>query len=56
MYNGQNQELAWVRDETRVIKAQTKAQEAKLAELEGKVDKLSAGVEALLRHAGVAAE
>lgn len=51
-----NQELAWVRDETRVIKAQTKAQEAKLAELEGKVDKLSAGVEALLRHAGIAAE
>ena len=29
---------------------------AKLVELEDKVDKLSAGVEALLRHAGVAAE
>lgn len=29
---------------------------AKLAELEAKVDKLSAGVEALLKHAGVAAE
>ena len=29
---------------------------AKLVELEDKVDKLSAGVEALLKHAGVAAE
>ena len=29
---------------------------AKLAELEAKVDKLTSGMEALLRHAGVAAE
>lgn len=51
-----NQEIAWIRDETRATKERGEAQEAKLASLETKVDKLSAGVEALLRHAGVAAE
>ena len=51
-----NQELAWVRDETRATKAQIKDQEAKLAEVEAKVDKIAAGLEALLKHAGVAAE
>ena len=51
-----NQELAWVRDETRATKAQVKEQEVKLASLETKVDKIATGLEALLKHAGVAAE
>lgn len=51
-----NQELAWVRDETRATKAQVKEQETKLVELDSKVDKIATGLEALLKHAGVAAE
>ena len=51
-----NQELAWVRDETRATKAQVKEQDAKLVELDSKVDKIATGLEALLKHAGVAAE
>ena len=51
-----NQELAWVRDETRATKAQVKEQEGKLVSLEAKVDKITSGLEALLKHAGVAAE
>ena len=55
-YRPVNQEVADDLTLTREIDARTKEQEAKLASLETKVDKLAAGLEALLRHAGVAAE
>ena len=55
-YRPVNQELADDLTLTREIDARTKEQEAKLASLETKVDKLASGLEALLKHAGVAAE
>lgn len=55
-YRPVNQEVADDLTLTREIDARTKEQEVKLASLETKVDKLASGLEALLRHAGVAAE
>lgn len=55
-WNPLNQEVADAKTYARAADTRLKEQEAKLAEVETKVDKLAAGVEALLRHAGVAAE
>lgn len=55
-WNPLNQEVADAKTYARAADARLKEQETKLAEVEAKVDKLASGMEALLRHAGVAAE
>lgn len=55
-WNPLNQEVADAKTYARAADARLKEQESKLAELETKVDKLATGLEALLKHAGVAAE
>ncbi len=55
-WNPLNQEVADAKTYARAADTRLKEQEAKLAEVETKVDKLASGMEALLKHAGVAAE
>ena len=55
-WNPLNQEVADAKTYARAADTRLKEQEAKLAEVETKVDKLASGLEALLKHAGVAAE